>query len=92
VNDLLKIMLHVTRALARLIFLFCLAASLCSAQSSDAVVHGKGEFLNLLGHKIWYESSGQGRAAAADSWCGWRTRLLSSILRAPGALVPCDLL
>jgi proline iminopeptidase len=60
VNDLLKIILHVMRALTQLIFLFCLAASLCSAQSSDAVVHGKGEFLNLLGHKIWYESSGQG--------------------------------
>jgi len=54
-------MLDVARALRKLILLSCVTASVCFAQSAGTVQHGKGELLNLLGHKIWYESSGQGQ-------------------------------
>jgi proline iminopeptidase len=53
-------MLHFMRTLTRLILLSCFATSLCPAQSSETALHAKGGFLNLLGHKIWYESSGKG--------------------------------
>src|SRR5215831_18942341 len=54
-------MLDVARELRKLILLSCVTASVCFAQSAGTVQHGKGELLNLLGHKIWYESSGQGQ-------------------------------
>jgi proline iminopeptidase len=49
-----------SRQLSRLVLFSYFACCVCFAQSPNAVQHGKGEFLNLLGHKIWIESSGEG--------------------------------
>src|SRR5579864_2959707 len=54
-------MMHYLRVpVTGLVLLLCLALSLASAQSASPPRHPHGEFLNLLGKRIWYESVGQG--------------------------------
>src|SRR5579864_1657476 len=55
-------MMHYLRVpVTGLVLLLCLALSLASAQSASPPRHPHGEFLNLLGKRIWYESVGQGQ-------------------------------
>lgn len=54
-------MLNYLRILTVLFPVSCFAVSPCSGQSADTIQHPHGEFLQLLGKKIWYESAGQGQ-------------------------------
>jgi len=54
-------MLRSLRIASAFTLAICSVCATCSAQSADKLQHPRGQFVSVLGKRIWYESAGEGQ-------------------------------